>query len=732
MTRTMLLATVALTALATPVMAQSRDRGLIAVPVEQGVYLGWQLFRAEVTGATPDSLTGPTFTLLRDGQPIAEIADSTNFVDPDGTADSRYVIRIGDETTAEVAPWQDAYLSIPLDPPPSGVTPSGEAYSYAANDASVGDLDGDGLPEIVLKWDPSNSRDVSQRGYTGHAYLDAYKLDGTRLWRMDLGPNIRAGAHYTQFVVADFDGNGRAEVMLKTAPGSRDGTGAFVPILPEDAAAGVTDNDDYRLSAQGYRDHLATMFEDWTDHPEVTSGRWPATVEQALGREPAFDSPLSRADAVALADWFIADHATARSDRNRLDEFEGFVVSGPEYLSVFDGATGAELDTVAYTPGRGDDGLIWGDYAMSRIEPANRVDRFLAVPAYLDGPEATASGIFARGYYTRSTLAAYDWDGTALALRWFADSGHVPMDNPFDAAPHGQPGSDPLMGTLANQGFHYMSVADVDGDGAQEIIYGGATIDNDGTLLYSTFATLPEGSANPGAEVPLGHGDAMHVADIDPDRPGLEIYTVHENGPNAPYGHVLRDAATGEVLWGEYTGVDTGRGMIGDIRPDLPGLQLWASRPGADTDADAMLRDVTGAPVEGALPGTNQSAWWAPDMTRQILTGAGDEEPALTDGAGNVLVRFEGTRTNNGTKGNPALVADILGDWREEILLRSADSTELRIYTATEATDRLLYTLRDDPQYRMGVASQQTTYNQPAYPAFYIGSDLDFGTVPLD
>lgn len=732
MTRTMLLATVALGALAAPVAAQNPDRGLIAVPVEQGIYLGWQLFRAEVTGATPDSLTGPTFTLLRDGEPIAEIADSTNYIDPDGTADSRYAIRTGDETTPEVAPWDAAYLSIPLDPPPEGVTPSGDSYSYVANDASVGDLDGDGVLDIVLKWDPTNSRDVSLRGYTGHAYLDAYKLDGTRLWRMDLGPNIRAGAHYTQFVVADFDGNGRAEVMLKTAPGSRDGTGAFVPVLPEDAAAGVRDDDDYRLSASGYRDHLATMFEGWTDHPEVTSGRWPATVEQALGREPAFDSPLSRGDAEALADWFITDHAPARSDRNRLDEFEGFVVHGPEYLSVFDGATGAELDTVAYTPPRGDDGLMWGDYAMSRIEPANRVDRFLAVPAYLDGPDQSASGIFARGYYTRSTLVAYDWDGSALSLRWFADSGHVPMDNPFDASPHGQPGSDPVMGVIANQGFHYMSPADVDGDGAQEIIYGGATIDHDGSLLYSTFATLPEGSANPGAKVPLGHGDAMHVTDIDPSRPGLEIYTVHENGRHGPYGHVLRDAATGEVLWGEYTGLDTGRGMIGDIRPDIPGMQLWASRPGAAEDGDAMLRDVTGAPVEGTLPGTNQSAWWAPDMTRQILTGAGDEEPALTDGAGNVLVRFEGTRSNNGTKGNPSLVADILGDWREEILLRSADSTELRIYTATGLTDRLLYTLRDDPQYRMGVASQQTSYNQPAYPAFYIGSDLDFRTVPLD
>lgn len=732
MTRTMLLATVALTALAPPLMAETRDRGLIAIPTEEGIYLGWRLFRDEVTGARTDTLTGPTFTVLRDGDPVAEVSDSTNFLDTEGDADSRYAIRTGDVTTADAAPWDAAYLSIPLDPPADGVTPAGNAYTYAANDASVGDLDGDGVLDIVLKWDPSNSRDVSQKGYTGLVYLDAYKLDGTRLWRMDLGPNIRAGAHYTQFVVADFDGNGRAEVMLKTAPGSRDGTGAFIPVLPGDVAAGVTDADDYRLSAEGYRDHLATMFADWTIHPEVTSGRWPATVEEALGREPTFDSPLSPADAVALADWFISDYAPARSERNVLTEFEGFIVSGPEYLSVFDGATGAELGTVAYTPGRGDDGLMWGDYAMSRIEPANRVDRFLAVPAYLDGPQAVPSGIFARGYYTRSTLAAYDWDGSALALRWFADSGHVPMDNPFNAAPHMLPGTDPDMGTLANQGFHFMSAADVDGDGAQEIVYGGATIDNDGTLLYSTFAALPEGSANPGAVMPLGHGDAMHVTDIDPSRPGLEIYTVHENGPNAPYGSVLRDAATGDVIWGEYTGVDTGRGMIGDIRPDVPGMEIWASRPGAGADPDALLRDVSGAAVQGALPGTNQSIWWAPDMTRQIVTGAGDEDAALTDGAGNVLVRFDDTRTNNGTKGNPALVADIFGDWREEIVLRSADSTELRIYTPTTPTDRLLYTLRDDPQYRMGVAGQQTTYNQPSYPAFYIGSDLDLTTVPLD
>jgi hypothetical protein len=416
-------------------------------------------------------------------------------------------------------------------------------------------------------------------------------------------------------------------------------------------------------------------------------------------------------------------YAPARSARNNLRAFEGFIVDGPEYLTVFDGATGRELQTVRYQPGRHDDGLMWGDYAMARIEPGNRVDRFLAGVAYLDGRHPSA--VFARGYYTRSTLVAYRWNGRRLVEDWYVDSGWTPMSNPFNDSPHGRDGTHPTFGAITTQGFHSLSAADVDGDGRQEIVYGAATIDHDGSLLYSSFDVLPPGSAAPGQRVRLGHGDAMHVTDIDPDRPGLEIFTAHEGGTVAPYGMAMRDAATGEVLFGVYSGRDTGRAMIGDVLPEVRGIESWASLPGG---SDSLgLYTARGEVLPGAIPGTNQSIRWAGDLTTQIVNGALDVTPTIDDWRRGTLLTATGTLTNNGTKGNPSLVADIFGDWREELLVRTADSAAIRIYLSTEPTSHKLHTLMHDPQYRVEVARQQTTYNQPSHPSFYLASDTDFG-----
>ncbi|MGW9114818.1 rhamnogalacturonan lyase [Microbacterium sp. NPDC055683] len=700
------------------------DRGLVAAQTDDGVYLSWRLLAEETTGAGEDGMESPDFAVYRDDVRIATVSGSTNLLDVDGVSGASYrVVPVvnGVELASSdaVEPWNGASASLPLQKPADGVTPAGEAYTYSANDMSVGDMDGDGDLEYVVKWYPSNAKDVSQVGYTGNTYLDTYEADGTLLHRIDLGVNIRSGAHYTQFMVYDFDGDGRAEIMTKTAPGTSvtaDGETDYVTIADDDAAAGVTDHDDYRMSADDYRLHLVEVFRGWSSREEVVSGQWPATLEEAFGISPQYDYPLSETDAAALVDHFIDVYAPSRSARNQLRSFEGFVLTGPEYLTVFDGETGAELETVDYKPGRDDDGLLWGDYAMARIEPGNRNDRFLAGVAYLDG--AHPSAVFARGYYTRSTLVAYDWDGEHLAERWFVDSGHAPMDNPFNDSPHGVDGTDPEFGTLTTQGFHSLSAADVDGDGRQEVVYGSATIDDDGSLLYSSFAEMPEGSAAPGTSARLGHGDAMHVTDILPDREGLEIFTVHEGGAWAPYGWALRDAATGEVLAGEYSGKDTGRGMVGDIDPDAPGLEYWASMPPG-----------TAGSIEGL--GTNQSIRWAADGTTQIVQGSGDEEVSIVDGAGAVLLQADGSRSNNGTKGNPSLVADVFGDWREELLVRSADSTEIRIHLSTEVTDRALTTLLHDPQYRAEVARQNTTYNQPSYTSYLLASDSDFADVPV-
>ena len=125
--------------------------------------------------------------------------------------------------SSEAAPWGNGYYDLPLNKPADGVTPVGEAYTYSAADMSVGDVDGDGQYEYFVKWDPSNSKDVSQKGYTGKVIIDAYSLIGRGCLKsnIDLGPNIRAGAHYTQFMVYDFDGDGKSEMMFKTAPGTK-------------------------------------------------------------------------------------------------------------------------------------------------------------------------------------------------------------------------------------------------------------------------------------------------------------------------------------------------------------------------------------------------------------------------------------------------------------------------------------------------------------------------------
>lgn len=716
------------------------DRGLVAASASEGVFLSWRLLANEVTGHSGTGLTGADFNVYRDGVKVATVTDSTNYLDKNGTAASRYYVAAvvkGKEVvqSSDVVPWTKSYLDLPLQKPADGVTPVGETYTYAANDMSVGDIDGDGQYEFFVKWEPSNSKDVSQAGYTGKTYIDAYKLDGTLLYRIDLGVNIRSGAHYTQFLAYDFDGDGKAEIMFKTAPGTKiikyDQGGniaseKYITMPREDVKAGYSNTDDYRMSHDDYYEHMVRMFMGWHKHEEVLKGNWPATLEECFGIEKKYSYPLSRTDAESLVAHFMDVYAPSRSARNNLRSFEGFIVDGPEYLTVFDGATGKELETIPYKPGREDDGLMWGDYAMARIEPGNRVDRFLATVAYLDGEQPYA--VFARGYYTRSTLVSYSWDGKHMKERWFVDSGWTPMNNPFNDGPHGRDGTDPVFGTITTQGAHSLSASDIDGDGKQEIVYGAATIDHDGSLLYSSMDILPPGSAASGTVARLGHGDALHVSDLDPDRPGLEIFMVHEGGAYAPYGYSMREAATGKIIFGGYTGKDTGRGMVGDLDPAYRGLEAWAGIPGFPAGA---LWSANGQQIGDRAPGTNMSIKWAADMTTQIVDGSLNNTPVIEDWQRGRLLTATDTRTNNHTKGTPGLVADIFGDWREELLVRTTDSSAIRIYLSTEVTSRKLYTLMHDAQYRAEAARQNTTYNQPSYTSFYLASDTDWAKVPV-
>lgn len=745
---------------------ETLNRGLVAIRVANGVFLSWRMFREEVTGWSETGLTGTDYAVYRGGERIALVADSTNYLDRDGKVTDRYRVvpvrngvevagmpagqirtgnvdkeapygdvkgdadisaeadgRTGQEGTVGV--WENPYWDIPLKKPQGGVTPAGEAYEYHANDMSVGDIDGDGEYEYIVKWDPTNSHDVSHKGYTGNCFLDCYKLDGQLIWRLDMGVNIRAGAHYTQFMVYDFNGDGKAEMAVKTAPGTKmtryraDGSileEVFITMPETDIQAGISHESNFVCSAEMYRSHMADVFLHWREHPEVVRGRWPETLEECFGIERKYEYPLSREDAYALADYFIREYAPSRSEKNHLEGFEGFIYEGPEYLTMFAG-DGRELETIPFKMGRVDDGLMWGDYALKRIEPCNRVDRFLSGVAYLDGERPYL--IVCRGYYTRTTIVAYDFFENKFREKFTVDSGFVPMGNPFrDDAIHDICGEDPVYGILAGQGNHSLAAADVDGDGCMELIYGAAVIDHDGSLLYSSYGTRPDG-----VRAKFGHGDAMHVANIDPDRPGLEIFNVFEGGAAVPYGYALRDAGTGEPIFGEYATVDLGRCMIGKIDKETRGLQVWVND----------MYDCRGNKLDVPLLGTNQSIRWAGDLTTQILDGVqyiGTTQTGIVnDNIHGIMLRPEGTMTNNGTKGNPCLVADIFGDFREELLLRKADDSAIRIYINTEMTEHKLFTLMHDAQYRCGVAWQNNCYNQPCYPKFYYASDMAFKDV---
>lgn len=606
------------------------DRGLSAMYSSGSALVSWRIF-----GDDGANIAFNVYSVLNDEAPVlmnpSPISGKSNYmVSGINTSNKNqyYITPIIDGNEGNPskivtlkATSKQPYVSVPLDVPPFGGATREDVYTYSSNDCSIGDVDGDGDYEIIVKWDPSNSKDNAHSGKTGNVYLDAYTLEGEKLWRIDLGQNIRAGAHYTQFMVYDLDGDGKAEVACKTAPGAKDASGEFIKTGP---AA-------------------------------------------------------------------LANHTTNYANSS------GRVLRGPEFLTLFNGQTGAEIITTDYFPPRhpsttnptgGQLDAIWGD------NYGNRVDRFLACIAYLDGERPSL--VMCRGYYTRTVLAAYDFRDGKFQIRWT-----------FDSTKEGS--------KYEHQGNHGLTVADVDNDGKDEIIYGAMTIDNDGKGLYSTG---------------LGHGDAMHVSNLDPSNPGLEVFTAHETGGN---GVSYRSATDGEILWQEKKkDADIGRGVAFDIDPNYPGAECWAS------DGNGMY-NYKGEVVTGTYPTTagngstyNMAAWWDGDVLRELVDRTvitkWNWENKSTD---RILSTYNyNVSSNNGTKSNPCLIADIWGDWREEIIYRSSDERELRIFSTPYPSDYGMYTLMHDPQYRLSIAWQNVAYNQPAHTGFFLGHDMATPPVP--
>ena len=666
------------------------DRGVVAVRMSaDSVMVSWRYLRTDREDTW--------FEVYRDGKKVGSVQrdHGTYFIDynPSGKR-AKYVVKAnapvgpilegeGEWTLPADAPV--GYIDIPLEKPTGYKDRDGRPVEYVANDATAADLDGDGQMEIILKWDPSNSKDNSHSGITNNTFIDAYKIGRSEkgevkgekrkvrsekrkvrsekrngkgekrngqlsncklsncqiLWRIDLGPNIRSGAHYTPFIVADLDGDGCAELLVRTSDGTIDGTGTVLG----DAKA----------------DHVR--------HPDTT----PYQANNNPGeqfRGPGWPNNM--------------DRKAARG---------GFICKGPEWVTCFDGRTGRAISSADYLPARGEL-KDWGD------NYANRSDRFLAACGYLDGKHLSA--IFCRGYYTRTGITAYDFDGKQLKVRWTFDT------------------NTPEWRRYAGQGNHNVRVADVDGDGCDEITYGSMALDHDGKGLYNTG---------------MGHGDAMHLTAFFPNEDALQLWDCHENKRD---GSDFRDARTGKVLFQIRSDRDVGRCMAADIDPANPGLEMWSSASGGVCNVRGEVIDST-----ASIP-INFGIWWDGDLLRELLdhetvskyrptTGnAATSEESLTgtpyDFTGSrsttTLARFEDCAFNNGTKSNPALCGDILGDWREEVLTRTKDSEHLRLYVTPMPTPYRFHTFLHDPAYRHSITMQNVGYNQPTQVGFYFGAEL--------
>ena len=592
------------------------NRGLVAMrQTEDSMSVSWRLLRDD-----PESVT---FDLIAEGKTLAKNTSATYIkLSTKGFDFSRpitFTVRAHSKKGKVADALQEAtytlpadaplgYIDIPLDKPEDGWFDLYTSYSYSANDCTVADVDGDGELEIILKWDPSNAHDNSHNGRTGNVVVDCYKIsngkpsDQKYLWRIDLGQNIRAGAHYTQIMAADLDGDGKAEIVMKTADGTIDGKG------------------------------------------------------KVIGDSTAF--------------W--------------VNEF-GHINAGPEYLTVFSGETGEALYTTDYVPERGAAGL-WGDLK------SNRSERYLACVAYLGNTSAKngkllPSVVMCRGYYTRVAIVAWDWDGRELKQRWFFDS--------YEGATLADKGTKWIVekpgpwGDFSGQGDHSLAVADVDADGLDEIIYGSCTIDHNGKGLYSTK---------------LGHGDAMHVTQFLPNDDRLYVWQCHEVHGT---GSTLRNARTGEILFQIHYAGDCGRCMAADIDPTNPGVEMWS----LCTDGIRNYKGELLANPQGLS--YNMGVWWDGDTLRELLDKTTITKYDWTNKSIKTVTRFEGVHSNNGTKAVPALQGDLLGDWREEVLLPSLDNEHLYLFMTPYETSYRFTTLLQDVPYRHTLTVQNVGYNQP-------------------
>ena len=640
------------------------NRAPVAVTTSQGILVSWRYLAADGDA---------TFSVYRNGTEIATgISTKTNYLDADGKAGDTYKVVSSKGGEAECKAWDNMFTKISL-PRPAAIKSGNTTGRYRPDDISVGDLDGDGDYEFVVKWMPDNQRDNGDKGYTSPCILEAYEFDGTRLWQVNLGLNIRSGNHYTQFLVYDFDGDGKAEMICKTAPGSKDGKGNYVSAVG-DATIQAVDNSKTYVNSNGH------------------------------------------------------------------------VTGGEEFLTVFNGQTGAAMNTVWYNPNRsmgvGNSNMTYGAWEseLKKSTNYNRGERFNAAVAYLDGYSQLPSAIMQRGYYGSCFLWAVDWDGTNLKTRWLHKGTAKDKWSVVDASgsEFANETTNPVTSqgkSSFGQGIHGISIGDVDGDGKDDIVTGGATIGHDGKLMCATG---------------FGHGDAIHLADLVLDRPGLEVMMPHEEKSSfGNYGYDVHDATTGEIIVSATGAADNGRGMACDFIPANRGSEFWSSFPTAiDEKGNVTKKDqrtfdcATGNEVYAKMSDTNFRIYWTGDPFDQTFDGRYDATNGCSprirswNTSSKSILTFQEfadygkPQTCNTTKATPCLQADLFGDWREELIMTgyetdwSASTCDLLIFSTPEPTEYKVPCLMEDHQYRMAIAWQNASYNQPPHLSYSLAESL--------
>jgi len=590
---------------------ENLDRGLIATKVQEGVYINWRI--------TGQEWYGVSYNLYRDGIKLNDIpiSGASNFTDQGGTLASKYKVSAivkGIEQTAsrEVDvlpnPWVDIKLR---EIPKINGVPDSYYTDYSINDITAADLDGDGEYELIVKRrnEGYNSESPFENKY--YTLIEAYKMDGTHMWTIDLGPNM---IHNVEINVLafDFDGDGKAEIALRSSEGTIDGIGNIIGDVADENG------------------------------------------------EPNPDGKTNYRDSFRLNNsWFES--------------------RGPEFLSLYDGETGEELDRIDHIARQ--PFVQWGSAGMNESQLAHRATKFHYGAPYLDGKKPSV--FISRGIYHRIKMEAYDVVNKKFVKKWAFDS---------------------ESGPYSGQGNHNYSIADVDNDGCDEIVYGSMVVDHNGQGLYTTQ---------------LGHGDAIHVGNFDPYRKGIEVFACLENSPN--WGASLRAAETGVELWHHNSGRDMGRCMAANISDEHKGFEVW--------DNDVMFSASERTEVSLARGSTIFRIFWDGDLLHELVghdwldgprKGTGTISKFNNNVWSNVLVA-DGFYSSNDTKGTPSYQADLFGDWREEIIWRSDDDSSIRIFFTTDPTNYRIYTLMHDMQYRQAAAWQMCGYNQPPHVSYFVG-----------